>query len=238
MHAPRLPRSLRGGAVVPFPKDSELAAHVISCGPAGGSEYRAAWVFAALSHFLSSQGVVTQHFCKRQLRLSCCTLDAGRELVEQFVAQLVVVRDEVLISLQRGAESTEFPLWNDRIRVFVSNQARLLPSVDGADDADGADDVAERCADLAASLQFAPGDAAILVGHSLLFRDFIRRYAGEQLAANAPGLAAQLAGWVAEGKLKPHIDAHVPFEEAAVLAAFDKLKGRRTKGKLVVDLVV
>ena len=119
---------------MPFPKDSDLAAHVISCGAAGGSEYRAAWVFAALSHFLNSQGVVTQHFCKRQLRLSCCTLDAGRELVEQFVAQVVVVRDEVLISLQRGAESTEFPLWNDRIRVFVSNQARLLPSADGADD--------------------------------------------------------------------------------------------------------
>jgi NADPH:quinone reductase-like Zn-dependent oxidoreductase len=47
----------------------------------------------------------------------------------------------------------------------------------------------------------------------------------------------QLAGWVVEGKLKPVLDSRVPFEEAAVLAAYDKLKSRRAKGKLVVDLV-
>lgn len=67
-----------------------------------------------------------------------------------------------------------------------------------ADDVDAADDVMERCADLASSIQFAPGESAILVGHSLLFRDFIRRYGGAKLAAAAPALAAKLA----EGKLQ------------------------------------
>jgi hypothetical protein len=67
-----------------------------------------------------------------------------------------------------------------------------------ADDADGADDVAERLADLATTLQFAPGGAAIVVGHSLLFREFIRRYACPRLAAAAPALAAKLA----DGKLQ------------------------------------
>jgi hypothetical protein len=128
-----LRRSLRGGAVVPFPKDNELAQSMISCGAVGASDYRAAWVFAALSHFLNSQGVVTQNFCKRQLRLSCCTLSAARELVEQFIAQVVVVREEVLIILQPGAEATSFPIWNDRIRVFVANQARMLPAGNDVD---------------------------------------------------------------------------------------------------------
>ena len=67
-----------------------------------------------------------------------------------------------------------------------------------ADDADTADDVMERCADLASSIQFAPGESAILVGHSLLFRDFIRRFGGAKLAAAAPALAAKLA----DGKLQ------------------------------------
>ena len=47
----------------------------------------------------------------------------------------------------------------------------------------------------------------------------------------------QMIDWVVEGKLKPQLDSHVPFEEAAVLAAYDRLKGRRVKGKLVVDIV-
>ncbi len=67
-----------------------------------------------------------------------------------------------------------------------------------ADDADGADDVAERCADLAASLQFAPPGAAILVGHSLLFRDFVRRYSCAKFVQAQPDLAAKLA----QGKLQ------------------------------------
>jgi hypothetical protein len=70
-------------------------------------------LLAALSHFLNSQGVVTQQFCKRQLRLSCCTSDAVGHLVEQFVAQVMVVREEVMILLQPGAEATEFSIWND-----------------------------------------------------------------------------------------------------------------------------
>jgi NADPH:quinone reductase-like Zn-dependent oxidoreductase len=48
---------------------------------------------------------------------------------------------------------------------------------------------------------------------------------------------AQVAAWVTEGKLRPLLDARFPFTEEAVHAAFDKLKGRRTKGKLVVDIV-
>ena len=47
----------------------------------------------------------------------------------------------------------------------------------------------------------------------------------------------QVMAWVGEGKLKPLVDARVPFEEKAVLAAYDRIKGRRVKGKLVVDFV-
>jgi NADPH:quinone reductase-like Zn-dependent oxidoreductase len=65
--------------------------------------------------------------------------------------------------------------------------------------------------------------------HRSAFKLFVSRTDGAQLA--------QLMGWVVAGSLKPHLDARVPFEEAAVLAAYDKIKSRRTKGKLVVDIV-
>ena len=65
--------------------------------------------------------------------------------------------------------------------------------------------------------------------HRKDFRLFTSHPDGEQLA--------QLAAWVAEGKLKVLLEARVAFEEGAVLAAYDKLKARRTKGKLVVDVV-
>jgi NADPH:quinone reductase-like Zn-dependent oxidoreductase len=48
---------------------------------------------------------------------------------------------------------------------------------------------------------------------------------------------AQVAQWVEQGKLKPLVDTTYQFEEAQVHAAFDKLKSRRTKGKLVVTMV-
>ena len=48
---------------------------------------------------------------------------------------------------------------------------------------------------------------------------------------------AQVAGWVAEGKLKALLDGPgFSLTEADVKAAFDKLKGRRTKGKLVFNI--
>jgi NADPH:quinone reductase-like Zn-dependent oxidoreductase len=68
--------------------------------------------------------------------------------------------------------------------------------------------------------------------HRTDYRLFTARTDGGQT-----GELAQLAGWVAEGKLKPLIDAKVAFTEADVLAAYAKLKGRRTKGKMVVELV-
>ena len=49
-----------------------------------------------------------------------------------------------------------------------------------------------------------------------------------------------LAGWVAEGKLRALVDTVVPaagLTQAAVDAAFTQLKSRRTKGKIVFELV-
>lgn len=111
------------------------------------------------------------------------------------------VGDEIL-ARATSALAEELP--DDPASVAAAATTRIIVNDAGAewwtaaDDADGADDVAERCADLAASIQFAPGDSAILVGHSLLFRDFIRRFGGAKLAAAAPALAARLA----EGKLQ------------------------------------
>lgn len=44
--------------------------------------------------------------------------------------------------------------------------------------------------------------------------------------------AAQLFAWIAEGKLKPHVDAVVPFSEAA--SALQRLERRAVMGKLVL----
>ncbi len=44
--------------------------------------------------------------------------------------------------------------------------------------------------------------------------------------------AAQIFAWVAEGKLTPHVDAVVPFGDAA--AALQRLERREVKGKLVL----
>jgi NADPH2:quinone reductase len=43
---------------------------------------------------------------------------------------------------------------------------------------------------------------------------------------------AQLFQWIAEGKLKPHIDATLPFERAA--EALERIARREVKGKLVL----
>ena len=198
-----LRRSLRGGMVVPFPRDSELAAQVLSCGPAGAGDYRAAWVFAALSHFLAAnQGLVTQQFCKRQLRLSACSVDGARELVEQFVAQVVVVREEVLIVLQPGAVSTEFPLWNDRIRVFIANQARLLPVGGVGESPFGGNGSADESADAASAR---PGALPVVQGW-----------------AAAPAGVAEAAAAEAGGHtrvVRQRVEATSPWTGAGVVAA-------------------
>lgn len=67
-----------------------------------------------------------------------------------------------------------------------------------ADDLDSEADVQERLADLTQRLQFAPGRAAILVGHSLLFRELFRRLASHTLLEEQPQLAQRLQ----EGKLQ------------------------------------
>jgi NADPH2:quinone reductase len=43
---------------------------------------------------------------------------------------------------------------------------------------------------------------------------------------------AQLLGWLAEGKLRPHVSATYPLEQAA--AAITDLEQRRALGKVVV----
>ena len=44
--------------------------------------------------------------------------------------------------------------------------------------------------------------------------------------------AAQIFRWVAEGKLRPAVDAVLPFERAA--EALEQLEQRKVKGKLVL----
>jgi len=65
--------------------------------------------------------------------------------------------------------------------------------------------------------------------HRKDFRLFVSHPDGGQLK--------QLADWVVDGKLKPLLDSRVPFTEAAVLGAYEKLESRRVKGKLVVDII-
>jgi NADPH:quinone reductase len=52
-------------------------------------------------------------------------------------------------------------------------------------------------------------------------------------AAKNRAHAAQLFAWIAEGKLKPHVDAVVPFSEAA--SALQRLERRAVMGKLVLS---
>ena len=44
--------------------------------------------------------------------------------------------------------------------------------------------------------------------------------------------AARIFDWVAEGKLKPHVDAAMKFDEAR--AALERMERREVKGKLVL----
>ena len=45
---------------------------------------------------------------------------------------------------------------------------------------------------------------------------------------------ATLAGWIAEGSLRPHIDAVLPLDQ--VEAALEMLRARRSTGKIVIRL--
>ena len=72
----------------------------------------------------------------------------------------------------------------------------------GADDVDTEADVSERLSEVLASLQHASGTSAVLVGHSLLFRELIRRL---ERASHGPGLfgseQAELCARLCDGKL-------------------------------------
>jgi len=46
----------------------------------------------------------------------------------------------------------------------------------------------------------------------------------------------EIGNLVKDGKLKIHIDSHVPFDETSVRQAFDTLKHRHVKGKLIVTV--
>jgi NADPH:quinone reductase-like Zn-dependent oxidoreductase len=47
---------------------------------------------------------------------------------------------------------------------------------------------------------------------------------------------AQCAAWAAEGKLRARVEATFALDAQGVQAAFEKLKGRRTRGKLVITV--
>jgi len=50
------------------------------------------------------------------------------------------------------------------------------------------------------------------------------------------GVLSDLAAWAAEGKVKPTVNTVLPFTEAGVQQAFEALRGRRTAGKIVLDV--
>jgi len=75
-----------------------------------------------------------------------------------------------------------------------------------------------------------PLNLALLKGASIVgvfWGEFTRR----EPAANARALA-QLAGWYAEGKVKPVIDARLPMNELP--AAYARMGSRQVRGKLVM----
>ena len=166
-----------------FPRDAELEGTVILCGTCCGSDaYQAVCMFAELSQFLTSHGALTLNHCKSQLRLTCRTLVCGRVPVEQFVAQVLVVKQEVLISLQPGSAATEFAVWNDRIRGFVANQARLVP-------ADGLASALERGAEVRARTPHAAPCPARAADAPLVPHSSAAREARASAAPRAPSRA-------------------------------------------------
>ena len=72
-----------------------------------------------------------------------------------------------------------------------------------ADDLDTDADVTLRLADALACLQFAPGHSAVLVGHSLLFRDLVRRLTltSSRAFAGVSPAAASLCAQMCDAKL-------------------------------------
>ncbi|CAK9026289.1 Reticulon-4-interacting protein 1 homolog [Durusdinium trenchii] len=46
----------------------------------------------------------------------------------------------------------------------------------------------------------------------------------------------QLAEWFQEGLLEQPIDSVVPFEEGAIIEAYEKIKTKQTKGKMIVEV--
>ena len=75
-----------------------------------------------------------------------------------------------------------------------------------------------------------PLNLALLKGASIV-GVFWGEFARREPAANARALA-QLAGWYAEGKVKPVIDARMPMSELP--AAYARMGSRKVRGKLVM----
>ena len=75
-----------------------------------------------------------------------------------------------------------------------------------------------------------PLNLALLKGASIV-GVFWGEFARREPAANARALA-QLAGWYAEGKVKPVIDARMPMRELP--AAYARMGSRQVRGKLVM----
>ena len=55
--------------------------------------------------------------------------------------------------------------------------------------------------------------------------------------ASQPAELERLAGWVAAGKLRVNVEAELPLSAEGVREGYDKLAGRRVKGKVVVAVV-
>ena len=60
------------------------------------------------------------------------------------------------------------------------------------------------------------------------------KYWGYYVDATKPENAAQVAQWIAEGKIKLIVDHKYPFEE--VPEAFARLKTSRANGKILIDV--
>ena len=63
-----------------------------------------------------------------------------------------------------------------------------------------------------------------------------RKHFALMLKRNDGAGLARIAAWVEQKKLRPLLDSTHSFSEAGVHAAFDKLKSRRAKGKIVITM--
>mmetsp|Transcript_15161 Transcript_15161/g.49734 ORF Transcript_15161/g.49734 Transcript_15161/m.49734 type:complete len:503 (-) Transcript_15161:390-1898(-) len=112
----------------------------------------------------------------------------GLDVVGKAVGPEIMPRVwEKFTEVQAGTES----LNSDEIDLLQAvTEVHLNDSIvewwTGSDDIDTEEEVMERLHDVLATLQFAPGRSAILVGHSLFFRELIRAFVTPGCAVTHP----------------------------------------------------